>query len=53
MSQAEEPRLIAWCSWHRGLSDTARLVQVGTAGKLFACERCRLANDLVPLADQP
>ncbi|MDX3689967.1 hypothetical protein PV726_06365 [Streptomyces europaeiscabiei] len=51
--QHEPPRLIAWCAWHNGLSDTARLVQTGTAGKLFACERCRIANDLVPLADQP
>ncbi|MDX2521391.1 hypothetical protein PV355_40690 [Streptomyces stelliscabiei] len=52
MNQAEEPRTIAYCSWHNGLSDTARLVQVGEAGKLFACERCRIAHDLVPLADQ-
>ncbi|MDX3831410.1 hypothetical protein [Streptomyces europaeiscabiei] len=51
--QAENPRAIAWCSWHGGLSDTARLVQVGEAGKLFACARCRHAHDLAPLADQP
>lgn len=49
----EPPRLIAWCSWHSGLSDTARLVQLGEAGRLFACERCRIAHNLVPLADQP
>ncbi|MDX2515471.1 hypothetical protein PV355_09995 [Streptomyces stelliscabiei] len=53
MNQAEEPRTIAYCSWHNGLSDTARLVQTGEAGKLFACERCRIAHDLAPLADQP
>ncbi|MDX2686868.1 hypothetical protein [Streptomyces scabiei] len=53
MNQAEEPRTIAWCSWHDGLSDTARLIQVGEAGKLFACGRCRLAYGLVPYADQP
>ncbi|MFD9116220.1 hypothetical protein ACFU6M_06045 [Streptomyces bottropensis] len=52
MNQAEEPRTIAWCSWHKGLSDTARLVQVGEAGKLFACDRCRIAYDLVPYADR-
>jgi hypothetical protein len=52
VNQAEEPRLIAWCSWHGGLSDTARLVQAGTAGRLFACERCRIAHGLVALADQ-
>ena len=51
--QPEIPRLIAWCSWHNGLSDTARLVQIGEAGQMFACERCRLAHGLVPLADQP
>lgn len=49
----EVPRTIAYCSWHSGLSDTARLIQIGEAGKLFACERCRIAYDLVPLADQP
>ncbi|MFI2041018.1 hypothetical protein ACIOK4_44805 [Streptomyces bottropensis] len=49
----EPPRLIAYCSWHGGLSDTARLVQSGPAGKLFACERCRTALGLVALADQP
>lgn len=49
----ELPRANAWCSWHSGLSDTARLIQVGEAWKLFACERCRIAHGLVPLADQP
>jgi hypothetical protein len=53
VNQVEQPRLIAWCSWHSGLSDTARLVQVGEGGRLFACERCRIAHDLAPLADQP
>lgn len=53
MNRAGEPRLIAWCSWHSGLSDTVRLVQVGEAGRLFACERCRIAHGLAPLADQP
>lgn len=49
----ETPRAIAWCSWHRGLSDTARLVQLGEAGRLFACRGCRLKHGLAPLADQP
>ena len=48
----ELPRLIAWCHWHDGLSDTARLMQVGEAGNLFACERCRIAHGLVPLAER-
>lgn len=52
MTQAEEPRTIAWCSWHKGLSDTARLVQT-EPGKLFACEGCRISHHLVPVADQP
>lgn len=47
------PRAIAYCHWHRGLSDTARLVQAGLAGRLFACERCRLKHKLTPIADQP
>jgi hypothetical protein len=51
--QEEPPRLIAWCSWHNGLSDTARLVQVGGPGRLFACAKCRLKHNLIPLGDQP
>ncbi|MDX3777720.1 hypothetical protein [Streptomyces europaeiscabiei] len=51
--QHEPPRLIAWCAWHNGLSDTARLVQTCEAGRLFACGSCRLKHGLVPLADQP
>jgi hypothetical protein len=52
------PRSIAWCSWHNGLSDTARLVGVheeatGPRGNLFACEGCRQKYDLIPLADRP
>lgn len=51
--QHEPPRLIAYCHWHNGLSDTARLVQIDTAGKRFACERCRITHNLAQLADQP
>ncbi|MFE7836878.1 hypothetical protein ACFU53_12735 [Streptomyces sp. NPDC057474] len=47
------PRTIAWCHWHDGLSDTARLVQTGEAGCLFVCAGCRLKHGLVPLANQP
>lgn len=53
MTEREPPRLIAWCSWHDGLSDTARLVQTGVAGRLFACDSCRLKYRLTPLGDQP
>jgi hypothetical protein len=55
-----EPRTIAYCNWHRGLSDTARLVRVpadqgsgrGAPG-LFACAPCREQHGLVPLEDRP
>ncbi|MEH0431303.1 hypothetical protein QBB34_34235 [Streptomyces stelliscabiei] len=58
MSQAEAPRTIAYCSWHKGLSDTARLIRVneaatGPGGLLFACAGCRQKHDLTPLGDQP
>lgn len=45
-------RAIAHCHWHNGLSDTARLVQTGEAGRLFACAGCRLKYRLTPVADQ-
>lgn len=52
-------RTWAYCSWHRGYSDTARLVQAADQGSgptvrsLFACADCRNTYHLVPLADQP
>jgi hypothetical protein len=49
----ESVRTIAWCSWHNGLSDTARLVQTGPDGHRFACDGCRESYRLSPLADQP
>lgn len=49
-------RTIAYCSWHRGYSDTCRLVQqedAGTMGPagLFACADCRNSFELLPVAD--
>lgn len=51
------PRSIAWCHWHNGLSDTARLVRVHEqattfGGALFACAKCRLQHNLLPIGDQ-
>lgn len=53
------PRTVAYCNWHRGLSDSSRLVQIpadqgsgaGTPG-LYACTRCREQHDLTPVGDQ-
>lgn len=49
----------AWCSWHDGHSDDARLVAmieqastVGAGSHLFACAPCRETHGLVPVADQ-
>ena len=53
MSQNADPRTIAWCHWHSGLSDTARPVQKGPAGVLSACAKCRVKHGLTPLGDQP
>lgn len=57
--KTEAPNSFAYCSWHKGYSDTARLVRVieqgsgvGAGSGLFACADCREANRLVPLADQ-
>lgn len=52
------PTSWAWCAWHRGMSNTARLVRIieqssGPGAGLFACASCREVNDLVPVADQP
>lgn len=53
------PRSWAYCAWHKGMSDTARLVQLEDAGSgfgvpgLFACASCRDVHHLVPLADRP
>lgn len=47
----------AWCSWHKGLADTAQLIQVteaatGPGGVLYACQGCRTAWRLTPLAER-
>ncbi|MET7883120.1 hypothetical protein [Streptomyces avermitilis] len=47
------PRGVAWCAWHKGLSDSARLVQDAAGNRLFACHSCRRSYDLVPIADAP
>ena len=61
MSSADQntdtPRGMAWCAWHDGLSDTARLIQAveaatGSGGNQFACAGCRESYGLIPLADQ-
>ncbi|MEV4863294.1 hypothetical protein [Streptomyces ossamyceticus] len=62
MSQAESTppgpvRPIAYCNWHQGLSDTARLIRVeeaatGPGGLLYACDLCQQKHGLTPLADQ-
>ncbi len=51
-------RSIAWCWWHGGFSDTARLVRVEETGSngrgtLFACADCRTRHGFVPIEDQP
>ncbi|MEU9371249.1 hypothetical protein AB0D78_08240 [Streptomyces avermitilis] len=47
------PRGVAWCAWHEGLSDSARLVQDAAGNRRFACRSCRRSYDLVPIADAP
>ena len=56
----DQGRSYAYCAWHKGLSDTARLVQAEEAGSspaaaanLFACAPCREMHHLTPLAEQP
>lgn len=50
---ATAPRSIAYCHWHNGLSDTARPVQTGAAGILFACAKCQVKHALTAIGDQP
>ncbi|WP_405924737.1 hypothetical protein [Streptomyces sp. NBC_00035] len=52
------PAAHAWCAWHGGYSDTARLISAEETvangrGSRFACDPCRAAHGLVPVADQP
>lgn len=58
VTDADTPRAFAWCSWHSGYAEGARLITVheqgsGSGGHLFACEPCRQEHRLVPFADQP
>ncbi|WP_129287006.1 hypothetical protein [Streptomyces sp. GZWMJZ-114] len=52
-------RSIGWCAWHRGLADDPVLIQVveqasgpGSAGRLYACPRCRDSYQLTPYAEK-
>nr|WP_237514934.1 hypothetical protein [Streptomyces sp. SID4945] len=52
-------RLIGWCAWHRGLADDPVLIQVveqasgpGSAGRLYACPRCRESYQLTPYTEK-
>lgn len=53
----ESPRMVAWCSWCDGVSDTVRLVAfveqgTGPGGSLYACQPCRDVHGLIPVADR-
>lgn len=53
-----EPLSIAWCSWCKAFTSTARVVQVveqqsGPGFHVFACADCREAHGLTCFADQP
>jgi len=43
---------IAWCAWHEAYSNTARPVRDSSGARLFACQSCREAYGLSPVADQ-
>jgi hypothetical protein len=43
---------IGWCAWHQAYSNTARPVRDSSGARLFACQSCREAYDLTPIADQ-
>ncbi|MFE9764601.1 hypothetical protein ACFYPC_08740 [Streptomyces sp. NPDC005808] len=50
------PAAYAWCAWHDGYTDTARLISAQETvangrGSRFACAPCRTAHRLVPAAD--
>jgi len=48
-----------WCAWHQGNAGGLRLISIieqgsgpGTAATRFACQPCRKAYSLIPLADR-
>ena len=52
------PTSYGYCAWHQGYARGVRLIRAveegsgpGTARNHFACHPCRVAYDLVPLAD--
>ncbi|MFG2311179.1 hypothetical protein ACGFS9_21290 [Streptomyces sp. NPDC048566] len=47
-----------WCHWHRGHSQTARLIQIieqasGPGAGLYACAPCREQRGLTAYSDRP
>ncbi|NJP70057.1 hypothetical protein [Streptomyces sp. C1-2] len=56
-SSTNRPRGYAYCAWHRGLSQSAVLVQIieqgsGPGAGLYACATCRAQHHLTPVTDQ-
>lgn len=50
----------AWCTWHKGHSQDARLINVfeegsgpGTGRSQYACAACRSKYNLVPFSERP
>ena len=57
--EPSSPTGYGWCAWHQAFASGVRLIQVrdagsgpGSGGNAFACNSCRVAYDLVPLADR-
>jgi hypothetical protein len=47
-----------WCHWHRGYTDTGRLINVeeqgsGPGGHVYACAPCRTKHRLTLWASRP
>lgn len=56
-STADTPRGYAYCSWHRGLSQSAILVRIieqqsGPGVGMYACAPCREKHGLRPVGEQ-
>lgn len=57
-AKADDSTAFGWCAWHQGHARGVRLIEIqeqgsGVGGSVFACRPCRVAFDLVPLADRP